>query len=173
MYDLDKKNVPETFFYRAATSWGWATWARAWKNFEPDIDKLISQFDAKKVDQFTRDGSMNFWKQMREFKAGKNNSWAIRWYAFWPAGTARLATGPSASALSTLGPERGRRARSTCGFPGRSSRHCEGTPRFRPPSRSGHRTLVAPRGSPAGSGACAPRAEPPSAGNTRPWSRSF
>jgi hypothetical protein len=24
---------------------------------------------------------MNFWKQMQGFKAGKNNSWAIRWYA--------------------------------------------------------------------------------------------
>ena len=24
---------------------------------------------------------MNFWKQIQEFKSGKNNSWAIRWYA--------------------------------------------------------------------------------------------
>ncbi len=40
MYDLKDKDLPETFFYRAASSWGWATWARAWKYFEPDIDKL-------------------------------------------------------------------------------------------------------------------------------------
>lgn len=81
MYELGKKNLPETFFYRAATSWGWATWARAWKNFEPDVDKLIAQFDARKIEQFSIDGSMNFWKQIEQFKAGKNNSWAIRWYA--------------------------------------------------------------------------------------------
>ncbi|HZX59544.1 MAG TPA: glycosyltransferase, partial [Mucilaginibacter sp.] len=37
MYDLPDKKLPEAFFYRAATSWGWATWARAWKYFEPDI----------------------------------------------------------------------------------------------------------------------------------------
>jgi GT2 family glycosyltransferase len=32
MYPLKVKNLPQTFFYRAASSWGWATWARAWKN---------------------------------------------------------------------------------------------------------------------------------------------
>jgi hypothetical protein len=81
MYDLPDKKLPQTFFYRAATSWGWATWARAWKDFEPDIDKLISQFDKQKIHLFSIENRMNFWKQMRAFKAGKNNSWAIRWYA--------------------------------------------------------------------------------------------
>ena len=81
MYDLPDKKLPQTFFYRAATSWGWATWSRAWKYFEPDIDKSIGQFDKQKIDQFSIEGNMNFWKQMLEFKAGKNNSWAIRWYA--------------------------------------------------------------------------------------------
>ena len=81
MFDLKDKNLPETFFFRAAFSWGWATWARAWNNFEPDIDKLLAQFDDEKIKQFSIDGTMNFWKQMQGFKAGKNNSWAIRWYA--------------------------------------------------------------------------------------------
>ncbi|HTD40203.1 MAG TPA: hypothetical protein VK671_06250, partial [Mucilaginibacter sp.] len=75
------KDLPETFFYRAASSWGWATWARAWKYFEPDIDKLTEQFSKPSILRFSIEGTMNFWKQMREFKAGKNNSWAIRWYA--------------------------------------------------------------------------------------------
>jgi len=81
MYDLKEKDLPETFFYRAASSWGWATWARAWKHFEPDIDKLTEQFSKPGILRFSIEGTMNFWKQMREFKAGKNNSWAIRWYA--------------------------------------------------------------------------------------------
>jgi hypothetical protein len=81
MYDLKTTDLPQTFFYRAATSWGWATWARAWKNFEPDIDKLMQQFDQHKIHEFSIEGTMNFWKQMQQFKAGKNNSWAIRWYA--------------------------------------------------------------------------------------------
>ncbi|MEO6631483.1 MAG: glycosyltransferase [Mucilaginibacter sp.] len=81
MYNLKAKDLPQSFFYRAASSWGWATWARAWKNFEPDIDKLAAQFDKEKINRFSIEGTMNFWKQVRELKAGKNNSWAIRWYA--------------------------------------------------------------------------------------------
>jgi hypothetical protein len=80
MYPLPK-GLPETFFYRAATSWGWATWKRAWDHFEPDIDVLLGQFDHKKIREFSIDGTMDFWKQMNQYKAGKNNSWAIRWYA--------------------------------------------------------------------------------------------
>ena len=82
MFPLANANtLPETFFYRAAHSWGWATWQRAWVNFNPDIDNLIAQFDKKKIIDFSIDGKMNFWKQMLAFKNGKNNSWAIRWYA--------------------------------------------------------------------------------------------
>lgn len=102
MYHIPTKNLPETFFYRAASSWGWATWARAWKHFEPDIDKLISQFDKEKIDRFSIDNSMNFWKQVQEFKAGKNNSWAIRWYAsvFLKGG---LTLNPSRSLINNIG----------------------------------------------------------------------
>jgi len=81
MYHLKENTLPESFFYRAATSWGWATWDRAWQHFEPNIDTLISQFDAKKKSAFSIEYTMNFWKQMMDFKNGKNNSWAIRWYA--------------------------------------------------------------------------------------------
>jgi len=81
MYPLKSESLPQSFFYRAATSWGWATWASAWAHFEPNIDTLINQFDAKKKSAFSIENSMNFWKQMQEFKKGKNNSWAIRWYA--------------------------------------------------------------------------------------------
>ena len=81
MFPLQDNTLPQTFFFRAAFSWGWATWARAWKNFNPDIDGLMAQFDAAKIHQFSIEGTMNFWKQMQDFKARKNNSWAIRWYA--------------------------------------------------------------------------------------------
>jgi hypothetical protein len=81
LYNIDKKGLPQTFFFRAATSWGWATWARAWKDFEPDVDVLLKQFDQKKISQFSIEGTMNFWKQLEGFKSGKNDSWAIRWYA--------------------------------------------------------------------------------------------
>ncbi len=102
MYPLQNNALPQTFFYRAASSWGWATWARAWKQFEPDIDKIIEQFNAEKKYRFSIDGTMNFWKQVREFKRGENNSWAIRWYAsiFLNGG---LTLNPSASLINNIG----------------------------------------------------------------------
>ncbi|GAB3912326.1 glycosyltransferase family protein [Mucilaginibacter boryungensis] len=102
MYNLQDKTLPQTFMFRAATSWGWATWARAWKSFEPDIDTLMPQFDQQKINRFSIEGTMNFWKQMQGFKAGKNNSWAIRWYAsiFLKSG---LTLNPSHSLIHNIG----------------------------------------------------------------------
>ncbi|MCX2485174.1 glycosyltransferase [Pedobacter sp. MR2016-24] len=102
MYQLKENNLPESFFYRAATSWGWATWDRAWQHFNPDINQLIAQFDAKKRSAFSIEHTMNFWKQMQDFKRGKNNSWAIRWYAsiFLKGG---LTLNPSHSLVNNIG----------------------------------------------------------------------
>ncbi|TDQ09846.1 sugar transferase [Pedobacter metabolipauper] len=102
MYNLKGTELPETFFYRAATSWGWATWERAWQHFEPNIDTLMSQFDPAKKSAFSIEHTMNFWKQMQDFKSGRNNSWAIRWYAsiFLKGG---LTLNPSQSLVNNIG----------------------------------------------------------------------
>ena len=78
MYPIPHEKLPETFFLRIASSQAWATWDRAWKHFEPDVDQLIAKFDEKARYQFELEGGMNFWKHMMEFKHGRNNSWAIR-----------------------------------------------------------------------------------------------
>jgi hypothetical protein len=103
MYPLKEANkLPETFLYRAAHSWGWATWERAWQHFNPDIDALLEKFDAKRKYEFSIEGTMNFWKQMQDFKNKKNNSWAIRWYAsiFLMNG---LCLNPSKSLIHNIG----------------------------------------------------------------------
>ena len=95
-------DLPETFLYRAVHSWGWATWKNSWSHFNPNIDNLMKQFDAQKINQFSIEGKMNFWSQMKGFKAGKNNSWAIRWYAsvFLNQG---LSLNPSKSLINNIG----------------------------------------------------------------------
>lgn len=102
MYPLAEQNLPESFFYRAATSWGWATWERAWTHFEPNIDTLMKAFDKPKKAAFSIEHTMNFWRQMCQFKKGKNNSWAIRWYAsiFLNGG---LTLNPSQSLVNNIG----------------------------------------------------------------------
>ncbi|MEJ2903745.1 glycosyltransferase [Pedobacter panaciterrae] len=102
MYNLKDADLPETFFYRAATSWGWATWERAWDHFEPNIDTLMAKFDKSAKSAFSIEHTMNFWKQMEDFKSGRNNSWAIRWYAsiFLKGG---LTLNPSQSLVNNIG----------------------------------------------------------------------
>ncbi|SFT01521.1 glycosyltransferase [Sphingobacterium wenxiniae] len=74
------RRLPKSFFFRVANSWGWATWKRAWDHFNPDIEELTKNFKRRDIKRFSIDGKENFWKQVKEFKAGKINSWAIRWY---------------------------------------------------------------------------------------------
>lgn len=81
MYPVaNPKRLPKSFFFRVANSWGWATWKRAWDQFDPDINRLTANFDRQDIKHFSIDGTENFWKQVKAFKAGKINSWAIRWY---------------------------------------------------------------------------------------------
>lgn len=81
MYPLENPDIHETFFYRASSCWGWGTWARAWKLFNPDIQDLCKKFDQKMIYDFTINGTMDFWEQLQKQKRGVINSWAIRWYA--------------------------------------------------------------------------------------------
>lgn len=81
MYPVeDSSKLTESFFFRAISSWGWATWDRAWKHFDPDIHALTKDFNKEKIKRFSIEGKENFWKQVKLYKAGKINSWAIRWY---------------------------------------------------------------------------------------------
>ncbi|GGH09469.1 glycosyltransferase [Sphingobacterium alkalisoli] len=82
-YNLPLKdviNLPDAFFFRVVNSWGWATWKRAWDFFEGDINKLTKDLTKSDIYEFSIEGKENFWKQVKEFKHGKINSWAIRWY---------------------------------------------------------------------------------------------
>ncbi len=74
------KRLPKSFFFRVANSWGWATWNRAWSHFNSDIEALTQDFQSADIKRFSIDGKENFWRQVKDFKAGKINSWAIRWY---------------------------------------------------------------------------------------------
>lgn len=77
-----KEELPETFFYRAASCWGWATWKRAWDKFDPDSNKLLSRLQAEDLQcEFNVRDSMNFFKTLQDNAEGRLKTWAIRWYA--------------------------------------------------------------------------------------------
>lgn len=77
-----REKMPSTYFLRGADCWGWATWKRAWKIFEPDGTKLLSQLTRKKLQkEFDFNKTQPNIQMLKDQIAGKNNSWAIRWYA--------------------------------------------------------------------------------------------
>ena len=77
-----KERLPETFFIKGADCWGWATWDRAWKIFEPDGKKLLTALKKRKsMKEFDFGGTYPFTMMLENQIMGINNSWAIRWNA--------------------------------------------------------------------------------------------
>jgi len=77
-----KPPLPQTSFLKYPNSWGWATWRRAWVIFEEDGTKLLAQLQNQKLTkEFDFNGNYRFTRMLQRQIEGKNNSWAIRWYA--------------------------------------------------------------------------------------------
>jgi len=81
IFPIDNNDLPETFFLRTASCWGWATWDRAWKYFEKNPEKMVEEYSNEMIKHFNMDGSYNFWNQVEQNKSGLINTWAIFWYA--------------------------------------------------------------------------------------------
>lgn len=80
IYPID--GLPETFFMRGADCWGWATWKDKWAIFESDGAKLLDELKRKNlINRFDFNGTYSYCKMLADQIAGKNNSWAVRWYA--------------------------------------------------------------------------------------------
>jgi glycosyltransferase involved in cell wall biosynthesis len=76
------ERLPETFFLRGADCWGWATWSRGWACFNPDGKFLYNELKKRKLfHAFDYNGAYPFTKMLVNQIKGKNDSWAIRWYA--------------------------------------------------------------------------------------------
>ena len=77
-----KRKLPDTFFLNFADCWGWRTWKRAWKDFEKDGNVLLTEIIKRNLSyKFDLNGTVDYTKMLADQVEGKNNSWAIRWYA--------------------------------------------------------------------------------------------
>lgn len=75
-------SLPDIFLIKFTGSWGWATWDRAWKHFNPDGEALLKEMETRKLTRtFDFNGNYPFTRMLRRQIEGKNNSWAIRWNA--------------------------------------------------------------------------------------------
>lgn len=68
-------------FLPVTTSWGWATWSRSWRDFDPnpqDSDAMRSNYALRS--RFDLGGLFGYYDMLERQKAGRIDSWAIRWY---------------------------------------------------------------------------------------------
>jgi hypothetical protein len=76
------ENLPNTFFIKGADCWGWATWSSAWSKFEIDGKKLLKQLKTNSLKkEFNFNNTFDYVQMLEDQVVGKNDSWAIRWYA--------------------------------------------------------------------------------------------
>lgn len=77
-----KKKFPKYFFLRGADCWGWATWRRGWEKFNANGRELLKKIDKKDLKkEFNFNNSYDYYEMLKKQISGKNDSWAIRWYA--------------------------------------------------------------------------------------------
>lgn len=82
-YPLDtRKAINDTFFLLGADCWGWATWKRAWKFYNPNGTYLLDYIQNNNLSyNFNRRDTIDFVKMLKDQILNKNDSWAVRWHA--------------------------------------------------------------------------------------------
>ena len=76
------QDLPDLYFLKSPGCWGWATWKRAWKKFNPNARQLYHQILSRKLgSKFDYNNSYPFCKMLLDQANGKIDSWAIRWMA--------------------------------------------------------------------------------------------
>lgn len=68
-------------FLNLSTSWGWATWDRAWRGFDASATgwQAVTQDQAVR-DRFDLNGSYPYAEMLEQQMRGEVDSWAIRWW---------------------------------------------------------------------------------------------
>lgn len=71
----------ESLLLPITTTWGWATWSRAWEAFDPEA----TGWETLKADQalrhrFNLDGNYDYANMLERQMAGYRQSWGICWY---------------------------------------------------------------------------------------------
>lgn len=81
MFPIKVETTEDALFMPLTSSWGWATWDRAWQHFDPDAkgyDVLVNNFELKNA--FNIGSRYPYFKMLEAQKSNRVDSWAIRWY---------------------------------------------------------------------------------------------
>jgi hypothetical protein len=81
MFDVPSlADSQEALFLPMTTSWGWATWKRAWDRFDPSASGWRERLVGAEAERFDLFGRCDYSGMLRRQMNGGIDSWAIRWY---------------------------------------------------------------------------------------------
>ncbi len=80
MFPVKPGNYADALFLPFTTSWGWASWARAWEKFDPTASGFQSLVhDRQRRHRFNMNGAYDYYSMLGSQLRGRIDSWAIRW----------------------------------------------------------------------------------------------
>ncbi len=81
-FNWKTKSLPESFFIKCSSTWGWATWKDRWDLLirNPKIIYDEVQRSNLKFDFTQRDTENDYFEQLEVEIEGKKNIWDIKWY---------------------------------------------------------------------------------------------
>jgi len=82
MFDVPSfRHQREALLLPMTTSWGWATWKRAWAFFDPRASGWRERLaDGAEAKRYNLGGRCDYSGMLRRQMNGEIDSWAIRWY---------------------------------------------------------------------------------------------
>jgi len=81
MFPVELHSETDAVFLPFTSSWGWATWERAWKHFNPEATGYNNLLNDKyRRRKFDLNDSYPYFRMLKKQLRGKIDSWAIRWY---------------------------------------------------------------------------------------------
>ena len=81
MPEISPEGLPESFFLRQSSCWGWATWKRSWNKFHRNGKEFVDAFTDEEIRTFNLNGAYNYWNQLLLNEQGAIKTWAVYWYA--------------------------------------------------------------------------------------------
>ena len=74
-------NQASYFFSKLNTTWGWATWKRAWLKFDNNFDEYKKYKNNKIIDKYYGNREISKWMQIYFEKSidNKDNIWSTNW----------------------------------------------------------------------------------------------
>lgn len=103
MFPVPHSSDKDVFFLPLTTTWGWATWQRAWKLYSMNTTEALTALENPVVQNaFDLDGSYPFSQMLKDSVTKRNDSWGIHWW--WTVFQAKkLVLHPSHSLVSVGG----------------------------------------------------------------------